>query len=61
MMKEFPFVGRDTDMGKLVGLWQDVSTSGKGPRIVTVLGEPGYGKTRLIKEFYRHIWCSVGP
>lgn len=55
MLDEFPFVGRSQELKSLLGVWADVCQPGNGPRMVTVLGEPGYGKTRLIREFYRRI------
>lgn len=55
MLAEFPFVGRSKEINNLLGLWEDVCRPGNGPRMVTVLGEPGYGKTRLIREFYSRI------
>lgn len=50
---DFPFVGRSGEMQKLHQIWEEVRTTGCGPRMVTILGEPGYGKTRLIREFYK--------
>ncbi len=42
------FVGRDTELATLTGLWQRAS-DGDGP-IVMISGEPGIGKTRLAAE-----------
>lgn len=39
----------------LLKAWEDVGTAGNGPRVVTIVGEPGYGKTRIVKEFYKQI------
>ncbi|TWJ25193.1 putative ATPase [Micromonospora endolithica] len=43
------FVGRRTELALLVGTMQRVVDSGTG-HLVTVLGEPGIGKSRLISE-----------
>ena len=55
MLPEFPFVGRSPELEQLLGLWREVCNPGNGPKLVTILGEPGYGKTRLIREFYSKI------
>jgi DNA-binding SARP family transcriptional activator/class 3 adenylate cyclase len=46
------FVGRDQELAVLVGIWTKVSRDSR-PHLVTVLGEPGIGKSRLIVEFER--------
>ncbi|MFB9838799.1 BTAD domain-containing putative transcriptional regulator, partial [Actinoallomurus acaciae] len=45
-----PLVGRDRDLEVLRGLLGDVRRR-RRPHLVTVLGEPGIGKSRLIAEF----------
>jgi hypothetical protein len=55
MSTMFPFVGRSQELKTLLDLWEEVSVQQKGPRMITLLGEPGYGKTRLIREFYNKI------
>jgi hypothetical protein len=55
MLPEFPFTDRDKELEKLLHIWGEVCAPGTGPRMVTLLGEPGYGKTRLIREFYCQI------
>ncbi len=47
-----PLVGRERELGLLVDLWKTVSREAR-PYLVTVLGEPGVGKTRLVWEFER--------
>jgi class 3 adenylate cyclase len=44
------FVGRDTDLGVLASTFADVVAGGTA-RLVTILGSPGVGKTRLAGEF----------
>jgi class 3 adenylate cyclase/tetratricopeptide (TPR) repeat protein len=42
-----PFVGRQEELELLVGLWQQAQTD-RHPRLATVLGPPGIGKSRLL-------------
>ena len=49
-----PFVGRQDEMNRINRLWADVR-SGRGPRVAVLISDSGYGKTELIKEFYRQI------
>jgi DNA-binding SARP family transcriptional activator len=44
------FVGRDAELGALRRLWSGVR-AGQGARIALVVGEPGIGKSRLVREF----------
>ena len=44
-----PFVGRDAEMGRLVGVFDDARATATA-RLATVLGSPGVGKTRLSRE-----------
>lgn len=44
-----PFVGRDREMARLAGLLDDVRERGR-PYLLTLLGEPGIGKSRLVAE-----------
>jgi tetratricopeptide (TPR) repeat protein len=45
-----PFVGREAEMGRLAG-GLDEAISGRVARLVTVVGDAGVGKSRLIREF----------
>lgn len=47
-----PFVGRNRELGMLCGALNQVGSRSR-PHLVTVLGEPGIGKSRLIAEFHR--------
>lgn len=50
-----PLVGRTDELGVLAS--EFFSTSQDGARVVTVLGESGIGKTRLVREFLA--WASA--
>ena len=45
-----PFVGREAEMDILRGAFSEISAS-RSARLVTVLGDAGVGKTRLISDF----------
>jgi class 3 adenylate cyclase/tetratricopeptide (TPR) repeat protein len=45
-----PLVGRDTEAGRLDDAYRAVVSEGR-PRLLTVTGEAGVGKTRLISDF----------
>jgi class 3 adenylate cyclase len=45
-----PFVGRARELELLRGIWERTAAERK-PHLVTVLGQPGVGKTRLATEF----------
>ncbi|MDQ3943589.1 MAG: AAA family ATPase [Actinomycetota bacterium] len=45
-----PIVGRSTELGVAATLWQRVLAE-RAPHVVTILGPPGIGKTRLAREF----------
>jgi class 3 adenylate cyclase/tetratricopeptide (TPR) repeat protein len=45
-----PMVGRDRELELLSRTWEGVTT-GRRPDLVTVIGPPGIGKTRLTREF----------
>jgi len=47
-------VGRASELAALVGIWQEVVTTGKGAWIV-VTGELGVGKTALVEEALREL------
>jgi hypothetical protein len=48
------FLGRTTELESLTRLWDEVR-GGQGPRVAVIVSEPGYGKTELVREFYRHL------
>ncbi len=45
-----PMVGRDREMQLLASIWEG-ATADRRPHLVTVLGPPGIGKSRLQREF----------
>jgi class 3 adenylate cyclase/tetratricopeptide (TPR) repeat protein len=47
-----PFVGRASELSLLVDAFER-SVGKRSPRLVTVVGEPGVGKSRLVREFRR--------
>lgn len=47
-----PFVGRNDELASLAQLRRDSHRYG---RFVLIAGEPGIGKSRLVKEFLRHV------
>ena len=53
-----PFVGRAAEVGQLAALPDRARTDGR--QIALVGGEPGCGKTRLVREFAEHVTsCGV--
>ena len=63
-----PFVGRERELA-IAGELLSRTLSGHGPQAISVRGEPGVGKTRLIRELRRrspdaatwlHVRCSDG-
>jgi len=53
-----PMIGRDTEMATLQTALRDSAQTGRG-RLITVVGEAGVGKTRLVREFSR--WQEAFP
>ncbi|HLW71841.1 MAG TPA: AAA family ATPase [Candidatus Binataceae bacterium] len=57
-----PFVGRDDELRTLLSRWARAA-EGEG-QVVTIIGEPGIGKSRLVQEFReriaadRHTWLE---
>ena len=49
-----PFVGRTDELTQLRSAWSSVVTTGNA-RFITVIGEPGIGKSRLLREFSREM------
>jgi tetratricopeptide (TPR) repeat protein len=54
-----PLVGRASELGLLTSLWERVATEGRS-HLVTVIGTPGIGKTRLAAELAAHVEAQVG-
>lgn len=52
------FVGRDRELADLQRAYDRVVAGGQ-PRLVTVVGDAGVGKTRLVREFWR--WLGGQP
>jgi class 3 adenylate cyclase/tetratricopeptide (TPR) repeat protein len=48
------FVGREVDLALLKGAF-DKAISGPAPQLVTIVGEPGVGKTRLVAELFSQL------
>jgi class 3 adenylate cyclase len=54
-----PFVGRDREVGLLDATWERVERE-RRPHLITVVGPPGVGKSRLIAEFTERISSRNG-
>ncbi len=54
-----PFVGRDREIGLLDATWERVERE-RRPHLITVLGAPGVGKSRLTAEFAQRIASRGG-
>jgi class 3 adenylate cyclase len=54
VLSQVPLVGRKRELELLDGLW-DRSTRERRPHLVTVVGTPGVGKTRLAFEFIQRV------
>src|SRR5439155_26898602 len=54
-----PFVGRDREIGLLDATWERVELE-RRPHLITVLGPPGVGKSRLAAEFMERIASRGG-
>ena len=44
-----PFIGREIDLALLKGIF-DKTVAAASPQLVTVVGEPGLGKSRIVAE-----------
>jgi len=55
-----PLVGRDEVFGTLYAAWRNVLNYQSG-RIVTLIGEPGLGKSRILLEFERWVRRQAVP
>lgn len=54
-----PFVNRDRELKMLLGLFNQVCQQGRS-HLITILGEPGIGKSRLVVEFEDAITGASG-
>jgi class 3 adenylate cyclase len=54
-----PFIGRDREIGLLDATWERVELE-RRPHLITVLGAPGVGKSRLMAEFTERISAGSG-
>ena len=43
-------VGREREMEQAQALWQEAISGAEGDRVLLISGEPGVGKTRLVRE-----------
>lgn len=51
---QVPIVGRDAELTVLLETWE-TAARGRRPSLITVIGPPGIGKTRLSREFARMV------
>ena len=58
-LSETPFVGRSREVGLLDATWEHVERE-RRPHLITVLGAPGVGKSRLAAEFTERISSRGG-
>ncbi len=54
-----PMVGRDREMDLLSSIW-DRAVTDRRPHLVTVVGPPGIGKSRLQREFSTYVQARAG-
>jgi ATP-dependent Clp protease ATP-binding subunit ClpA len=50
------FVGREHELKVLMQAW--TKTKQNDPQLVVLLADSGYGKTRLVHEFYHELSCN---
>jgi tetratricopeptide (TPR) repeat protein len=53
-----PFIGREQELNWLLAMWQRVADS-RQPHLVTILGEAGIGKSRLVAEYEQRLPNTV--
>jgi len=51
-----PFVGREDELRSLLTRWQR-ACEGQG-QVITIIGEAGIGKSRLVRRFHEQITCK---
>src|SRR3954470_6199560 len=51
---EAPFTGRERQLEDVIAAWESTAAEGRG-RLVSVVGEAGMGKSRLLWEFSKYI------
>ena len=49
-----PFIGREIDLAMLKGIF-DKTVAASSPQLVTVVGEPGLGKSRIVAELGAYV------
>ena len=49
-----PFIGREIDLAILKGVFEK-TVAAESPQLVTVVGEPGLGKSRIVAELGRYV------
>jgi class 3 adenylate cyclase/tetratricopeptide (TPR) repeat protein len=49
-----PLIGRDEELARLTAMWNRV-TNDRQPHLVTIFGEAGMGKSRLVAEFEQRL------
>ena len=54
-----PFVGREIDLALLKGIF-DKTVASEWVQLVTVVGEPGLGKSRIVAELFGYIDAATG-
>ena len=55
-----PFIGREIDLALLKGIF-DKTVAATSPQLVTVVGEPGLGKSRIVAELGAYIDTKPDP
>lgn len=56
-MPETPLIGREDTLPRIIAAWERLVSGRAGPVAVTVTGEAGIGKTRLLREAV----AAIGP
>ena len=54
MSTALPFVGREAEIALLQQRWK-ASTTGLGTNVITLVGETGVGKSRIVQQLYQHL------